>query len=1782
MKKIRLLFLTLVALIAGAASSSAKTVYIQPNDWSQSNAVISLNVWVNGSGGNSWATLTEVESGILKATFDDSFDKMAILRAKEGYGNKWKSEDGTNVWNQSADLDIVDGKLYSINSGSWDGAAVGSGITLSDYTEPSAAGYTVDFNTVIAVPTSNTASPVFQVSIGWTRIAPSAAGDGYGPYYMRYNYSSTAGVGESGTLLANAQCAPQSTYDGTISTVNDYIVTPKVSGTVTLMVKGSTSASSSYPSFITFYAIDDDATTVGDEIIATLSGDINNDNFVTATLTLTEATRIAIRGQWVYMDNFTATEAEVPEVKSLTVTSVMSEAGQSGTTGTNPIFEQQSDGKLLVKLKVAVQNTGSVALVAGTTEDYTLTLATASYTSGAKTYYEDTPIAITENLAVGASTTIEVEQAVNYTDTYGSYRYWFVRENVSGTTSSSNRYATSVAYEPKFIFRAAESTNTSSLSGTQAYGLVSEETTNHYEISNTGTAPLVIKSITLPEGFTSANLPEIPTEGLTIAKGATQALDITLPITTQGAISGTLTIVYLDKNSTAQTYTLAFSGKVLAAGTWAADFNGSDAVAYPAGSIAEGGINSDYQYADGAYNYYIVGRSTNSYATENNKFITPKLHAAAGDALTFDVKGVSGGSYYAKVYVSTDRVNWGEPVAYYTYGEKEGAEAIGGSWVNKSITFDAEGDYYVAFSLYGTFAIDNIIGLTKVDVAHDLYIKSVNWPDASIKSGASQTKPSLDVIPLTDETAESYTVKYVCGETVLAEGTPVALTASANSSKTFSFSWTPSVESTTVYSGTKVVFEFTDGTKIESEAFDLTVTNESKFHFVKTLPSSKWYEPNDYTTPITFGKTNTADKQSFYVYNWGSATLTVKSIAVPAGFTATPAEQFTVAAFDENDLSVAAQAVEITFSATEAGEYSGNMVITYVNAAGADATFTLAVSGTKLDPTKFYANFDNPTTSGAVWPAGSVYQGIDASSGNYSAPYNYYLTGTGSFITPKLTATAGEKLLFDAKLYNTSWSEGKVVVYAAATREEVLNAEEGTTRTQLFSVSGQDETNPMTTDYQTFEVPALAGDYYYGFEISGRPYVDEIYGLTVAEVAHDWQIVSSNIPTEAMQNVAATATVNILNLGLAEEAADGYTATLYLDGEAAATAEAVALPMNNKLSDAGTQLSFSFLSSKVGTFPVYIELKAGDYSVVTEPVNVTFAEEVAMSGAIEIGSGTTTSNSYAPIDFYNFESARTSDILYTKDQLTAFGLKNGDKIISLAFKGTANQAKTIANSSLKAWVALSTSNITYGSPNKTAMTEVTVYNAGEMVFVAGTNMVTINLPEAITYDGTSDLRIYLEGGGNNEWVSLNFAYDTNYSNMKWSNATSMKYNPLLYATLASQEATLAGTVTTSAGAGIEGATVTLKAENGVQYSGTTAADGTYSINVIQASLDFTATVEAEGYLKRQFDYSLGGESKTLDVTMYTQIGIVGDTGLGLDWDSDIVMTQSESDPNVFTLVIKDVEIAAGTYEYKLRADGAWNLPNKYQLPDEGNQNWVFGNEGYPAGKYDLNFTADMTTHTLILSPSRIYVLEENANGVEAFESITVEIARNFKQGWNAIVLPFDLSETEIAETFGEDAEVAYFESAENVNGNVSISFKKGTSISHGTPYLLYLPEAKSNVSFRSKAVNDATEAVTGGAFNFVGVYKKTFVDAGDMFIKDGKFVTATSNNYVLPFRSYLQLKSDGVRSVSITIGEETITTAIDGLTIESNDNVIYNLGGQKIQNAKKGLYIINGKKVVVK
>ena len=881
MRKLKLFLLTFVALLGGVTSAVGKTVYIQPNDWTNDNAVISLNVWVDGSGGNTWATLTEVATGILKATFDDSFNKMAIVRGKNA--NVWKDDGG---WNQSADLDIVDGKLYSISG--WDGAAVDNGITLSDYTEPVAAGYTVDFNTTIA-----TSDHAFAVASNWGHIVDYLEYDNYGTEYayVSYNYNSTAGKDGTGALYAYSQHLTAS-YSSESKDAYDLLVTPLISGTVTIDVKAMNYSTAS----LEIYAINDGAK--GDLIKSVSYSDLSTSDYTTISFELASEQKVGLRLNYVYIDNFTASSATILPEPKLTISAVTKATDESTV-----YFNQQADGSLLVQMYVTLQNQGEIDFVAGTTENYTLSVLQDYYGTKAGPFGA---FAVPVDLAKGETSEPILVEVTVPAESYSSLRSWgnwYVIENVTSTQSSASIWAGLTAYESKFVFREAGSTSSASA---QSWGTITESTTKSYEIANTGTAPMTITAITLPEGFTSDNAPEIPAEGLVVAGGETVALNITNDASTTGTFAGTLTVSYIPALATEATdYTLAFSVTVISANTWTADFNGSTSsgVTYPVGAIAESGISTDNQYiSSGNYNIWLTGRTTGSYATENNKFITPKLHANAGDQLAFDAKAgySSTNAYYVKVYVSTDRVNWGDPVAYYTYSTDAtlGSEGITSAWTTKTITFDTEGDYYVAFALYGTSAIDNLVGLEKVDVAHDLYIKSVSWPDASIKSGTAQTKPSVDIIPLTNETAENYTVKYIYGENEVAIESK-ALTASASSTTSFTASFTPEVEETTTFPGTKVVFEFTDGTKFETETFDLTVTNEPIFHFQNSKYTSRYYEPSsDYSTPYSFGKTNEAGaSKTFWILNWGSVPLTVKSIAVPEGFT-TSVSEMTLPAFD--------------------------------------------------------------------------------------------------------------------------------------------------------------------------------------------------------------------------------------------------------------------------------------------------------------------------------------------------------------------------------------------------------------------------------------------------------------------------------------------------------------------------------------------------------------------------------------------------------------------------------------------------------------------------------------------------------------------------------------------------------------------------------------------------------------------------------------------------------------------------------------------------------------------
>lgn len=90
----------------------------------------------------------------------------------------------------------------------------------------------------------------------------------------------------------------------------------------------------------------------------------------------------------------------------------------------------------------------------------------------------------------------------------------------------------------------------------------------------------------------------------------------------------------------------------------------------------------------------------------------------------------------------------------------------------------------------------------------------------------------------------------------------------------------------------------------------------------------------------------------------------------------------------------------------------------------------------------------------------------------------------------------------------------------------------------------------------------------------------------------------------------------------------------------------------------------------------------------------------------------------------------------------------------------------------------------------------------------------------------------------------------------------------------------------------------------------------------------------------------------------------------------------------------------------------------------------------------------------------------------------------------------------------------------------------------------------------------------------------------DYFLHDGEFVKSTNKGWTLPGKSYLYIKGDrGNGSGSpLRVYVDNTATAIDGITNNPvvKDDAYYNLQGVKVQRPQHGVFIHNGKKVVLK
>ena len=129
--------------------------------------------------------------------------------------------------------------------------------------------------------------------------------------------------------------------------------------------------------------------------------------------------------------------------------------------------------------------------------------------------------------------------------------------------------------------------------------------------------------------------------------------------------------------------------------------------------------------------------------------------------------------------------------------------------------------------------------------------------------------------------------------------------------------------------------------------------------------------------------------------------------------------------------------------------------------------------------------------------------------------------------------------------------------------------------------------------------------------------------------------------------------------------------------------------------------------------------------------------------------------------------------------------------------------------------------------------------------------------------------------------------------------------------------------------------------------------------------------------------------------------------------------------------------------------------------------------------------------------------------------------------------------------------------------------------SEGSYIFNYAPVATANVENNLLEGSVVAEYVSGAAYVLGYAEGTTDVVFAKAKLTDGSFLNNANKAY-LP-------KTDGMKAASYSFRfEGEGTTAIENVEVENASNVIYDLTGRQVNAAERGIYIINGKKVLVK
>ena len=210
----------------------------------------------------------------------------------------------------------------------------------------------------------------------------------------------------------------------------------------------------------------------------------------------------------------------------------------------------------------------------------------------------------------------------------------------------------------------------------------------------------------------------------------------------------------------------------------------------------------------------------------------------------------------------------------------------------------------------------------------------------------------------------------------------------------------------------------------------------------------------------------------------------------------------------------------------------------------------------------------------------------------------------------------------------------------------------------------------------------------------------------------------------------------------------------------------------------------------------------------------------------------------------------------------------------------------------------------------------------------------------------------------------------------------------------------------------------------------------------------------------------------------------------------------------------------------------------------------------------------------------------------------IVLNRSFPAGWNTICLPFVTTPSAFswADAGGNAVNVNVQRFSSVDNNTLSFSAVGATDeMEANTPYLIFFPQEKSSATYFGTTVVDNTPIdVTDGDFTFKGNYvaNMPMADLYGVADKDGvqKIMKGSATAKLQGTRAYFAYSgTSSVSGMRLNLEGQDDVTSIDGVEVMNGSFDIYNLQGIRVRTAAtsleglgRGVYVVNGKKVMVK